>query len=97
MLWVFAPDKMWCPETEFEGARLAQFRRLEASAGPQDQWRAREDRAATKGQSLSARACEQVGVDPEVASLWFDGISSALTEAPPVVVLPDCPSVSRGF
>ena len=44
---------------------------------------------------MSARACEAVGVDPEVASLWFDGISLDFSEAPPVVVLSDYPSVAE--
>ena len=68
MLCVFAADKMWCPESEFSGEQLEQFRRLEAPPGPQDPWRVREDRAATKGQSLPAKACE-AGVGPEAASL----------------------------
>ena len=91
---VFAADKMSCPESEFSGERLEQFRRLEAPPGPQDSWRALEDRAATKGQSLPARACESLGVDPEVAYWWFNGISLTLTEEPPEVVLPDYPSVA---
>ena len=55
-----------------------------------------EDRAATGGQSLSARAREEVGVDPEVAPLWFDRISLTFTEVPTVVALSDYPSVSEG-
>ena len=66
---VFVANEMWCPESGFSGEQLEHFRRLEASPGPQDPWRAREDRAATKSLSLSAKAREAVGVDPEVASL----------------------------
>ena len=92
---VIAADKLRYPESEFNGERLEQFRRLEASSGPQDPWRVLEDRAATKGQSLSARARESLGVDPEVAHLWFNGINLTFTEEPPVVVLPDYPSVAE--
>ena len=34
-------------------------------------------------------------MDPEVASLWFEGIGLTFTEGPPVVVLPDYPSVAE--
>ena len=54
-----------------------------------------EDCAAAKGQSLFARAREKIGVDPEIAALWFDGISLEFPEMPSVVVLPDYPSVSE--
>ena len=43
----------------------------------------------------SARAWEPLGVDPGVARLWFNGISLTFTEEPPVVVLPDYPSVAE--
>ena len=65
----FVADKMWCPESEFSGEQLTQDRRLEASRGPQDQWRVVENRTATRGQSLSAKAREAAGVDAEVAPL----------------------------
>ena len=44
-----------------------------------------EGRAATKGQSLSVRACESLGMGPEVKHLWFNGISLTFTEEPPDV------------
>ena len=65
---------LWCPESEFPGEQLAQYRRLEAPPGPQDPWRMWGDRTATKGQSPSTKACEMMGVNPEVAPLWFNGI-----------------------
>ena len=83
------------PGSELDGERLAQYRRLEASPGPRDQWRVLEDCAAAKGQSLSARARGKIGVDPEIAALWFDGISLEFTEMPLAVALPDYPSVSE--
>ena len=52
-----------------------------------------EGRTATKGQSLSARAREAAGVDPEVAPRWFDGITLTFAEEPRVVIPPDYPSV----
>ena len=86
---------MRLPGSEFAGEQLAQYCRLEAPPCPQDQWRVHGDRAAVRGQSLPARTCEAAGVDPEVAPLWSDGISLTFAEAPPVVVLPDYPSVSE--
>ena len=52
-----------------------------------------EDRAATTGQSLSAKGREAANVDPDVLALWFDGIELSVTDEPPVAVLPDYPSV----
>ena len=34
-------------------------------------------------------------MDPEVASLWFEGIGLTFAAEPPVVVLPDYPSVAE--
>ena len=94
LLWLVVADKMWPPGAEFAGEQLAQYRRLEASPGPQDRWRVHEDRAATRGKSQSARAREAVGVDPEAVSLWFGGISLTFADVPPVVAISDYPSVA---
>ena len=66
-----------------------------ASSGSQDQWRVGEDRTATNGQPLSAKPRETVGVDPEVASIWFEGIGLTFAADPPAEVLPDYLSVAE--
>ena len=86
---------MLSPSLELEGEQRSLYQRLSARPGPRGQWRALEDAAAVKGQSLSARAREEAGVDAETLSLWFDGITLDFTETPPAVVLPDYPSVSE--
>ena len=84
---------MWHPEFDFSGGQPAQYRRLESASGPQYQWGVLEDRTATMGQALSARGCGEMQVNPDVMSLWFEGIELSFTQEPPVVVLPDYPSV----
>ena len=44
-----------------------------------------EDRAATIGQTLSAKFGERVLVEPEVRDSWFDGIQLPRIEEPPAV------------
>ena len=48
---------------------MAQHRRLESAPGSRDHWRVAEDRAATMGQSLSAKGREAAKVDPDVPAL----------------------------
>ena len=83
---------MWCPEFDFPGGQLAQYCGLESSPGPQNQWGVLEARTATMGQSLSAKWCGEMQVNPGVMSLCFAGIEFPFTEEPPVVVLPHYPS-----
>ena len=45
------------------------------------------------GHSLCATGGEEVQVGPDAMSRWFEGIELPFSEAPPVVVLPDYPSV----
>ena len=77
------------PESEFPSEQLAQYRRSEAPLGPQGQRRVGEGRTATKGESLYAEACETASVDPEAASLWFEGIGLTFAAEPPAAVSPD--------
>ena len=88
-----AAEKMWLPELELSGERLAQYRRLESAPGPQDQWRYWDDRASAMGQSLPVKGCEEARVESDVTSLLFDGIELPFPEKPPAAVLPDYPSV----
>ena len=50
-------------------------------------------RTAAMGQPLSAKGHEAAEVDPDMLALWFGGIELSVTDGPPVVVLPDYPSV----
>ena len=83
----------WCPEAERAGESSAQYCRLGSSSGPRDEWRALEDRSATRGQTLSAWYCERVLGDPEACDRWFRGIQLECAESPPAAVLPDDHSV----
>ena len=83
------------PCVELAGEQRSLRHRLAARLGPRDQWRVLEDAAAVKGQSLSARAREEVGIDSDTLSLWFDGIALEFAETPPAVALPDNPSASE--
>ena len=71
---------------------MARYRRLESASGPQDHWVVAEGRAATMGQSFSARGCEEVQVGPDVMSRWFEGVELSFSEEPPDFWLPDHPS-----
>ena len=75
------------------GEQRAQWCRLEGLPGPRDQWRADEDRTAARGLSLSEAGCRALGVRAEMMAQWFEGVELPLTEYPPVVILPDYPSV----
>ena len=68
---------------------MAHFHRLERLPGPQDEWRIGEDLAAAHGLSLSEGGRRTLGTQ------WFNGVELPLTETPPVVILPDYPSVAE--
>ena len=87
---------MFGPESEFDGERLTQFRRLESLPGPQGRWRAAEDSSATLGQTLSSKFCEKVLEDQTMLDVSFGGAELMCSENPPSAVLPDYPSVRVG-
>ena len=84
------------PVLEFDGERLAQYRRLESLPGPQDRRRAAEDSSATLGQTLSLRFCEKAPEDQAMLDVWFGGAQLICPENPPSAVLADYPSVHVG-
>ena len=82
----------WDPESEFVGDRLAQYRRLESSPGPQDRWQVMEDGSATLGQILLAKFRDRVLEDSVMFDNWFGGAQLLSSEDPQTAVLPDYPS-----
>ena len=77
------------PESEFPGESLPQYLRLESVPVPRDRWRVLEDRAATTGQTLSAKFREKVRVDPRALGGWFDSFQLSRIGEPLVAGLPD--------
>ena len=52
-----------------------------------------EGLAASTGRTLSAEFRRKVQVGPVATDCWFSGIQLPFTEEPPLVALPDNPSV----
>ena len=75
------------------GEKRAEFRRLEPSPGPRDEWRGQEARSATRGRTLSAWYCARALGDRGMCDRWFCGIQLERAEDPSIVVLPGVPSV----
>ena len=86
---------MCSSESDLVGERRAHFHRPGGLPGPRDQWRVGEDLTAAFGMSLSEAGCSTLGVRTEMAAQWFHGVELPLTESPPVVILPDYPSVAE--
>ena len=52
------------------GEALGELRLLSSAVGPNDRWRAEEDRAAVSGNTSSVRACAKVGVEGPMSECW---------------------------
>ena len=71
------------PELEFDGARPAEYLRLEPLPGPQDRWRAADGRSAALGQTLSLKFSEKVLGDQTMLGVWFGGVHLICSGNPP--------------
>ena len=86
---------MWIPVSEVADGRLAQYCRLESLSGPQDHWRASEDRSAALGRFVSAELRENVPEGSVMVDNWFGGIQLLCGEVPPLVVSSEYPSAQE--
>lgn len=71
------------------------LRALQQSAGPNDESRAMEDRAACVGNTLPPQDCAELGVKTWCLEWRFEGIELETTESPRLAVLGDYPSVTE--
>ena len=93
------------PESEFDGKRLTQFRRLVSLPGPPGRWRAAEDSSDTLGQTAtldSSDTLDSPDSSDTLSSKFREKILGGqttldvCTENPPSAVMPDYPSVHVG-
>ena len=76
-----------------DGEALGKLRISPGTAGPAACLRAEEDRAATRGNTLSVHACLAAGFGDSMLGNWFRGIKLGFRSVCPVAVFQGDPSV----
>ena len=74
------------------GEALDKLRILSRATGPSDCWRAQGDRTAAFGNTLSAHAWVEAGVQDSMSEHWFCGIKLELRPVASAAELQDYPS-----